>query len=146
MVGAGLFARPTPCAQEQVIPLIWASIDSTTCRDCLLSLEETYSYNFDYPSEISIANRPTKAHGKSRWKCRPRNRHRRHTAPSFCKTHRCNGRFRSPLTIFLTLATVEERIAAVKSISPSSRSRQTGHEATCFLTRRISTSESSCKA
>ena len=63
-----------------------------------------------------------------------------------CNTHRCAGRFRSALTIFLTFATVEERIAAVKSTSPSSRSRQSGHEAMCFLTRSISTSESSCKA
>src|ERR1035441_4893627 len=69
----GAILTPDPPRPEQLIPLICASIDSTTCGVCLLSLEETSSYSLDNTLTISTVNRPTKPGGKSRWKCRPRN-------------------------------------------------------------------------
>ena len=54
--------------------------------------------------------------------------------------------FLSALAIFLTAATVVERIAAHESTCSCSRSSQAGHLATCFSARWISTAESSRKA
>src|ERR1039458_1636784 len=57
-----LNARPP--APKTLDALIWASIDSTTCRVCLLNLEETTSYSFYYTAAISTARPPTKPSGK----------------------------------------------------------------------------------
>src|ERR1039458_6122642 len=61
-----------PPAPKTLDALIWASIDSTTCRVCLLNLEETTSYSFYYTAATSTAKPPTKPSGKPCCKCRPR--------------------------------------------------------------------------
>src|ERR1035438_1285524 len=52
-----------PPAPKSCDPLIWASMDSTTCRICLLNLEETTSYSFYYRSEEHTSKPSTKPSG-----------------------------------------------------------------------------------
>src|ERR1017187_3293874 len=54
-----------PPAPKTCDTLIWASIDSTTCRVRLLKHEETTSYSFYYTAAISTAKPTTKPREKS---------------------------------------------------------------------------------
>jgi len=58
------FTPDEPLCPRHVDPLICASIDSTTCRPCLLSLVGTTSYNFDCKPQFRLENRREKSCGR----------------------------------------------------------------------------------